>query len=151
MERKRQKIISGMQELLEKAISLALQAHKGQKDKGGAPYILHSLSVMYAVKGEEAKIVAVLHDVLEDSPLTLAELRQEGFSTEVLNALDLVTKKPGQAYEEYIRLISENQLARLVKLADLEDNIKEARLSHIGEDDRNRIAKYKAAIVQLTL
>src|SRR5688572_11029433 len=108
---------------LEKAISIAVEAHRGQLDKSGAPYILHPLSVMARVDGETEKIVAVLHDVVEDTSWTPDALRREGFSDEVLQALDGVTKREGETYEDFVKRAGSNPVARRVKLADLEDNM----------------------------
>jgi (p)ppGpp synthase/HD superfamily hydrolase len=81
---------------LERAIALAAAAHAGQRDKGGEPYILHPLRVMLRLRDDDARIVAVLHDVLEDTPLTRAALEAEGFSAPILDALDALTKRPGE-------------------------------------------------------
>src|SRR4026209_2917785 len=86
--------------LLEKAISIAVEAHRGQKDKFDRPYILHPLGVMGRVDTEPEKIVAVLHDVVEDTKVTFEDLKREGFPDDLLNALDCVTKREGEAYED---------------------------------------------------
>jgi (p)ppGpp synthase/HD superfamily hydrolase len=110
--------------LLQRAIAIAREAHAGQVDLAGKPYIAHPLRVMGAVEGEEAKIVAVLHDVVEDSPdWPLAKLAAEGFSADVLAAVDALSRKEGEAYEAFIARIAGNPLAKLVKLADLADNL----------------------------
>jgi (p)ppGpp synthase/HD superfamily hydrolase len=135
-----------MKELLEKAIGIALIAHKGQVDKGGMPYILHPLAVMKGVDDLDAKIVAVLHDVLEDSDMTPAALVNDGFPAEILQALDLLTKKPGQLYPLYIQQIAQNALAKKVKLADLKENMDERRLqAPLSAEDRQRLTKYRDA------
>ena len=131
--------------LLEKAISIAVEAHRGQKDKSGAPYILHPLSVMSRVAGETEKIVAVLHDVVEDTPWTMEALRREGFPDEVLTALDCVTKREGEAYDDFVKRSGSNPVARLVKLADLEDNMDLRRMKVVSPKDTERLAKYLAA------
>lgn len=138
------------QQLLEQAIYIALQAHKGKADKGGGPYILHPLRVMLAMETTEAKIVAVLHDVVEDSCFTIQQLKQEGFSKKVLDAVSLLTKTENQNYENYISAIKKSSLATKVKLADLKDNMDKSRLKKITEEDLIRIKKYKAAFKQLT-
>jgi (p)ppGpp synthase/HD superfamily hydrolase len=107
---------------LEKAIAVAAQAHSGQRDKEGLCYILHPLRVMMRVSGEEAQMVAVLHDVLEDTPVTEADLRKEGFSESVLAGVQTVTHHKGQSYPDYVVACSRHDVARRVKLADLEDN-----------------------------
>jgi hypothetical protein len=108
--------------LLDKAIQIAATAHAGQKDKSGLPYITHPLRVMANVRGAEAQIVAVLHDVLEDTSTTADDLRREGFSEEVLAALELVTHRPADSYADYVVRCKANPVARQVKLGDLMDN-----------------------------
>lgn len=110
--------------LLQRAIAIAREAHAGQVDLAGKPYIAHPLRVMGAVEGEEAKIVAVLHDVVEDSPdWPLAKLQAEGFPADVLAAVDALSRKEGEAYEAFIERVALDPLAKLVKLADLADNL----------------------------
>lgn len=137
------------EQLLEQAIYIALHAHKGKTDKAGSPYILHPLRVMLAMETTEEKIVAVLHDVVEDSSFTIQKLKQEGFSKKVLDAVSLLTKTQNQDYESYISAIRKNSLATKVKLADLKDNMDKSRLKEITEADLIRIKKYKAALKQL--
>jgi len=129
---------------LQRAIEIATIAHKDQVDKAGKPYIDHPLRVMQAVEGEDAKIVAVLHDVLEDCPtFTLDYLRSEGFSQEVLVALAHITKTELDTYRAYIKRVSNNRLATQVKLADLKDNSDLTRLGReITERDVRRIFRY---------
>lgn len=135
-----------MHHLLEKAIFIAVTAHKGQIDKGGNPYILHPIRVMISVKTIEEKIVALLHDVLEDSDITIAQLRNEGFSESTLEAIQLLTKTPGCSYEDYLRRIKSNSLALEIKKADLNDNLDNSRLSELTRSDYKRIDKYKKAL-----
>ena len=113
---------------IEKAIEIAAGAHAGVKDKQGQPYILHPLRVMMDVDGQTAQIVAVLHDVVEDTDHTLDDLRAAGFDQQVLDALELVTHRPGQSYSEYVIACKPNPVARQVKLADLRDNSSFTRL-----------------------
>ncbi|NBF06477.1 HD domain-containing protein [Pseudomonas sp. Fl5BN2] len=131
---------------LERAIAIAAQAHAGQVDKGGAPYILHPLRVMLRLSAPEERIVAVLHDVIEDSPVTLEELRSEGFSDEVLRALAALTKTAGEDYPAFIRRAGQNPLARRVKLADLAENSDLSRIAAPGASDLQRREKYREAI-----
>jgi hypothetical protein len=107
---------------LETAIRIAVTAHAGQTDKGGMPYITHPLRLMGAVDGEEAKIVALLHDVIEDTAVTIEDLRREGFSETVLTAVACVTHRRDEPYSDYVVRCKGNPLARQVKLADLADN-----------------------------
>jgi len=111
--------------LLEKAISIAVEAHKGKKDKAGQIYILHPLRAMFRVDTEDEKIVAVLHDVVEDHSdvWPVKRLRKLGFPKRILDALDCVTKHEGESYEDFIKRSASNPIALKVKLADLEDNM----------------------------
>lgn len=128
-----------------KAFFLALKAHKGQTDKGGRRYIFHPLTVASKVKGKKEKTVALLHDVVEDSDYTLDDLRQRGFSQDVVEALSLMTHQEGVPYFDYVRKIKDNELARTVKLADLEHNSDVSRLKEISQKDKDRLAKYQEA------
>lgn len=131
--------------MLEKAILIAVAAHKGQVDKGGNPYILHPLSLMLSMKKETEKICAVLHDVIEDTNITLEYLRNEGFSKEVLLALDALTKKENESYDEFIDRIIDNTIACHVKLADLNHNMDLSRIKNPSNKDYERIEKYLRA------
>lgn len=128
---------------LERAIELAVQHHKGQKDKAGQPYILHPLRVMLRCQGTEAQIVAVMHDLLEDTPVTAEMLREEGFSETVLRALDGVTRRPEESYEQFVARAKGDPLARQVKLADLEDNLDLRRLTRLSGKDLDRLRRYR--------
>jgi (p)ppGpp synthase/HD superfamily hydrolase len=130
---------------LEHAIDIAVQAHRGQTRRNGEPYVLHPLRVMTACRTDKARIVAVLHDVVEDSDTTLQDLRDEGFDQDVLEALDLVTHEKGVPYDDYIDRIADNPLAREVKIADLEDNLDLTQLPKVSERDLKRTAKYHLA------
>ncbi|WP_404941408.1 HD domain-containing protein [Pseudomonas danubii] len=134
---------------LERAIAIAARAHAGQVDKGGAPYILHPLRVMLRLSEPREQLVAVLHDVIEDSPVTLEQLRGEGFSEEVLQALAALTKVEGEDYSVFIRRAAQNPLARRVKRADLAENSDLSRIPEPSEDDRRRLEKYRQAIEYL--
>ena len=122
-------------ELLAKAIILATENHKGQLDKGGHPYILHPLRVMVNVKSLKAKIVAILHDIIEDTDITKEDLL----------TIELLSKSKKEDYIHYIRRIKGNPLAKEVKMADLQDNMDLTRLNKITEKDLNRVEKYKKA------
>lgn len=136
--------------MLNKAIEIANSAHEGQVDKGGEPYILHPLRVMISRKNELEKICAVLHDVIEDSDVTIDELRKAGFTEEVISVLDCLTKQDGESYDGFIARIIENETACHVKLADLYDNMFLTRIKNPTKRDKERIEKYtKAAEVIL--
>jgi (p)ppGpp synthase/HD superfamily hydrolase len=134
---------------LEDAIALAVEAHRGQRDKAGKTYILHPLRVMMRLETETERMVAVLHDVVEDSSWTLERLREAGYPEEVLGALDRLTKRKGETYEAFIERVLPHPLARRVKLADLEDNLDVRRLPSVTEKDAQRLARYRAAWARL--
>jgi len=131
---------------LEKAIAIAVEAHQGQVDKSGEPYILHPLRLMFAVTTTEERIAAVLHDVIEDSQWTFADLREKGFSEAAIEAVDALTRRPAESYEDFILRAKANPIARRVKLADLKDNSDITRLKEITDNDRARLAKYQRAL-----
>jgi hypothetical protein len=136
---------------LEKAIYIAVGAHNGQIDKGGAPYIHHVFRVMRAVDGKVEKTVAVLHDLLEDCPdWDAARLRDEGLSDEVVAAVVALTRREGEMYSDFIDRAAKNELARRVKLADLADNSDLTRIRSPSRVDKLRVEKYARAIATLS-
>lgn len=135
--------------MLEKAIIIATKAHSGQLDRGGQPYILHSLRVMQSCNSDLEKICAVLHDVIEDTNISLDELKEEGFSEEVLVVLDLLTKKDQEDYSTFIDRISMNETACRVKIADLQDNMNLSRIESPSMEDKKRVEKYMDAFERL--
>ena len=135
---------------LEKAILLATEAHNGQKDKNGAPYILHPLRVMARVQSETEKIVAVLQDIIEDTDYTIENLRENGYSKEVLEAIDCLTKRDGKDYDDYVKRCKSNPIASKVKIADLEDNVDIKRFDVLKEEDLKRLNKYLRAWKYMT-
>lgn len=134
---------------LARALVIATAAHERQTRKDGSPYVLHPLRLMFAVEGEAAKILAVLHDVVEDTDWTLEGLAREGFADEILEALDLLTHRDEDSYDAYIAKIAANPLARKVKLADLEDNLDLKQLPKLMPKDLERTAKYHRHWTQL--
>lgn len=132
---------------LDKAIRIAAEVHEGQKDRYGAPYILHPIRVMMRVETDLEKIAAILHDVVEDSDWTLADLQKEGFSEEVVTAVDCLTKRDEQnePYMDYIDRVLTNPAAIKVKLADLEDNMDLTRIADMQERDPERLMRYHEA------
>lgn len=134
---------------LEDAIALAVEAHRGQRDKSGKAYILHPLRVMMRLETDTERMVAILHDVVEDTPWTLERLRGLGYPEEVLSALDCLTKREGETYEAFIERVLPHPLARRVKRADLEDNMDVRRLLAFTERDAERMARYRAAWARL--
>jgi len=150
---------------LEKAIKIAVEAHIGQVDKGGNPYILHPLRVMLALGTEEERIVGVLHDVVEDCEgWTWERLRDQGCSDEIIEALQSVSKTPKEEaeyrslpedeklghYLEFIQRAKANKIGRNVKEADIRDNLDISRIDDITERDINRLNRYKKALSILT-
>ncbi len=129
---------------LQLALALASYAHEGQADKAGKPYITHPLAVSETVKGEDRKIVALLHDVLEDTFVTEATLRNL-FGDEITDAVCAVTRNENESYEEFIVRAGKNEIARAVKLADLTHNMDVSRLPEITERDLQRLEKYRKA------
>jgi len=128
---------------LNRAIAIAAEAHAGQMDKAGAPYILHPLRVMLQVDGASARIAAVLHDVVEDSDITLDALAKEGFSEEVLSALEALTKRPGESRIEAAYRAAADPIARVVKLADNTDNSDLSRITSPSAKDYAHLEQYK--------
>ena len=129
---------------LERAIAIAASAHAGQLDKAGQPYILHPLRVMLRVQGEQERIAAVLHDVVEDTSVTMEQLAAEGFSSEALAAISALTKLPGETRIAAAQRAAANKIARTVKLADNAENMDLSRIASPSEKDYARLEEYKA-------
>jgi len=131
---------------LEDAITLAVEIHRGQVDKYGQPYILHPLRVMFRLDGEFDQIVGILHDVVEDSDLTFDDLRQKGYTEAVITALDGVTRREEETYEEFVTRSLAHPVSRRVKLADLQDNMDLRRFpAELTERDFERLQRYRRA------
>lgn len=128
---------------LEKAVEIAARAHAGQVDKAGVPYILHPLRLMFAVQNPYERMAAVLHDVVEDTDITLDDLRAEGFPLEVIVAVEVLTKKPGESRLVAAARAAENPIARAVKLADVTDNMNLRRIANPTERDYVRLREYE--------
>lgn len=136
--------------LLEKAILIATKAHFGQTDKSGMPYIFHPLRVMQNCSCLDEKIVAVLHDTLEDTEVTSDYLVSEKFPPYLIEAVVALTKKPDEAYNEFIDRVALNGLAAVVKIEDIKDNMDVSRLRVILPRDVERLNKYAEALHKLT-
>lgn len=132
------------------AMHIAMNVHKKQLDRNGQPYIGHPIRVMSAGQTLEEKIVGVLHDVLEDSHLTITQLSVEGFSENIIDAVHTLTKLENENYEHYIRRVARCDLATRVKLNDLTDNMDLRRLTTLTDDDVKRMRKYLKAYNFLT-
>ena len=139
------------QSMVDLALSIARKAHEGQLDKAGVDYIEHPIYVASQVDTEEEKAVALLHDVIEDSPVSAEELLQAGLPETVVTAVQVLTKKKEQDYQTYLETVKKNPLARVVKLADLKHNSDLSRLTSITKKDRERLRKYKKAIDFLSM
>jgi (p)ppGpp synthase/HD superfamily hydrolase len=149
--------------VLEDAIILAVEAHRGQKDRAGEPYIMHPIRVMTRMKTDEERIVAILHDVVEDTEVTLDQLRQCGYPESVVDAVEALSKKVDRSaagtgfydsegkekYSHAIRRVKENPLATKVKLSDLLDNSDLGRLPEVKPEDMKRLDKYNRAMQYL--
>ena len=138
--------------LTKKAMQIAFDAHKEQTDKTGLPYIFHPFHLAEQMDTEDEVCVALLHDVVEDTDITLDDLRAYDFPEQVIDALSILTHDEGIPYSHYISLInsSDNPLVKKVKLADLRHNSDETRLNEIGEKDKERLSKYNKAIEVLS-
>jgi GTP diphosphokinase / guanosine-3',5'-bis(diphosphate) 3'-diphosphatase len=128
---------------LERAIEIAAAAHAGQVDKAGQPYILHPLRVMLRVSTGFERMAAVLHDVVEDTPVTLAQLTEAGFPVEVVDAIEALTKRPGETRMQAAARAASNPIARVVKLADNAENMDLSRIAKPTEKDYARVEEYK--------
>ncbi len=131
------------EQLYRKALALATAAHQGQTDKAGQPYIGHPLRVAARCGTTEAKAVALLHDVLEDTPVTAEALEREGFPPRIVEAVVALTRAEGEKYADYVRRAARNPLGREVKTHDLEDNMDAGRLRDPGPADFARLRKYR--------
>lgn len=138
-------------ELLGKVLVLATNAHAGQFDKGGKPYILHPLAVMSLLNSddEELQCIALLHDVIEDTKTTWKELEEVGCTLRIIEAVRALTKMPGQSYDEYKEGVFQNKDAMLVKMADLRHNTDIRRLKGVSQKDIDRLAKYNRFFLEL--
>lgn len=131
-------------ELLNKMLVLATNAHAGQFDKGGKPYILHPLKVMHYLRSEDEELqcIALGHDIVEDTGVTYLQLKEEGFTERIIEGIRALTKVPGETYDEYKEKVFANEDAMRVKMADLRHNTDIRRLKGVTEKDIARVAKY---------
>jgi (p)ppGpp synthase/HD superfamily hydrolase len=137
---------SNSEHLFDKAMRLAVHAHAGHVDRAGKPYLLHVLQVVGGC-GDDlmASTVAALHDVVEDSALTLRDLKEQGFPQAVVDAVDALTRREGEAYEDCIERVSKNVLATKVKRSDLLSNLDVRRLTQVTTADTSRLERYRKA------
>lgn len=138
-----------LEALLELAIKVATEAHAGQLDKGGNSYILHPKTVAEAVDSIEQKIIAYLHDVCEDTEITLEDLLEMGFTYRIVNSIRILTKSDDVSYDEYLKAVKKDSNACYVKIADIKHNMDISRIPNPTEKDYARIEKYKKAVAFL--
>ena len=131
---------------LEKAIILAATHHAGQTDKGGDPYVFHPIRLMLKATNQAEQIVAILHDTIEETTLTLADLQTEGFSEEIVSAVDSLSRREEESYEAFILRIKQNPLARRVKILDLQDNMDLTKSKKPTVKDKKKLEKYSKAM-----
>ena len=136
--------------LYDKALRIAIHAHKGQVDKAGREYVMHPIRVAERCKDPRAKIVALLHDTIEDTGVTEEYLRREGFPDEIISGVLSVTKRDKEEYDDFVRRAAENAIGKEVKIADLEDNMDIRRLPEMTDNDVARLRKYLRAWQFLT-
>ena len=132
-----------------KAMKICYEAHKDQVDKSGLPYVFHPAHVAEQMTDEATTIVALLHDVVEDTDYTLEDLAAEGFGKEILEAVALMTHEDDVPYLDYVAKLKDNPIARAVKLADLAHNSDLSRIGEVDEETRQRLEKYKKAMALL--
>lgn len=133
-----------------KAMDIAYAAHNKQKDKSGVPYIFHPIHLAEQMDDEEATVVALLHDVIEDTQITAADLIREGIPSYIVEIIVMLTKDKNENYFDYIRRVKSNELAKKVKLEDLKHNLDKTRLLTSTQLDKDRREKYKKSIEILT-
>ena len=137
-------------ELLQKAVSIATAVHAEQLDKGGLPYIMHPLRVAEKCSTTDEKVVAILHDTIEDGDISPEYLLHQGFSQQIVDAVVSVTKLKGEDYEAFVKRASLNPIGRIVKIRDIEDNMDIRRLETLDEKAFERLQKYHKAFTYLT-
>ncbi|MGI6737616.1 MAG: GTP pyrophosphokinase [Anaerovoracaceae bacterium] len=128
------------------AAQMMFRAHQGQTDRGGLPYCFHPWHVAESMTTEEETCAALLHDVVEDTGVTLADLEQAGFSRPILEAISLLTHDETMSYLDYVRRLADHPIARRVKRADLTHNSDLTRLPVVTDRDRRRLETYRAAM-----
>jgi (p)ppGpp synthase/HD superfamily hydrolase len=129
---------------LEDAIELAVEAHRGRRDKLGRPYILHPLRLMSRLATPAEQMAALLHDVIADSDMTIDDFRSRHYDADVVEALDRLNRRDDQTFDAFIARIAEHPVARKVKIADLADNLDLRNWSEIGEPERERLTRYRS-------
>ena len=138
-----------MSQYLHKAITIACEAHQGQSSINGEPYILHPLRLLIKAKSNEERIIAILHDVIEKTNISLADLKNKGFDQNIISSIDSLSRRRGESYVDYIGRLMQNRISVKIKLLDLADNIK----MHSENNDNGiydvKIHQYKNALKQI--
>ena len=138
-----------MSQYLHKAITISCEAHKGQSSINGEPYILHPLRLLIKAKSNEERIIAILHDVIEKTNISLADLKNKGFDQNIISSIDSLSRRKSESYVDYIERLMQNKISVKIKLLDLADNIK----IHIENNDNGiydvKINQYKNALKQI--
>ena len=134
-----------MKKLTDLALAIASEKHDGQTDKSGMPYIGHVVRVAERCQSPTAKIVALLHDIIEDTDVTADYLREKGIPDDIVACVLIMTRRDGESYEDYIRRVAANPVCREVKISDLEDNMDIRRLTDLTDYDFQRLRKYLKA------
>jgi (p)ppGpp synthase/HD superfamily hydrolase len=142
-------LTGGIMSNLARAVIIAALAHQNQVDLAGAPYMLHLMRVTLKMLTQDEQIVAILHDLLEDTDWTLEQVAKEGFSPAILHSLDLVTHRKGESYPSYISRVKVDRTASAVKLADMLDNLDLMRIPSLSDKDLERAAKYHRHSLEL--
>ena len=132
-------------DIIEKSLEIALIAYAGQKDKAGKTYILHPLRIMAKMNTDDERAVAILHDVIEDSDYTAEDLLSQGLPSNIVEAVQVLSKIENETYDQFVVRVKSNELATKVKIADIEDNINILRLDSVNNYDLERVAKYHKA------
>ena len=138
-----------MQDILGKAIAIAVESHTGQIDKKGDPYILHPLRMMFKADTMEEKIIAILHDVIEKTEKDFEFLRNAGISDKVILAVDALSRRSGESYDKYIDRVAQNKLAKTIKILDLKDNIYSLNIDKQKQNNSVQYVKYQTALNRL--
>ena len=138
-----------MQDILGKAIAIAVESHTGQISKKGDPYILHPLRMMFKANSIEEKIIAVLHDVIEKTDKGFDFLRNAGFSDKIISAVDALSRRSEESYDTYIDRVAQNQLAKNIKILDLKDNLYSLNIDKSEEKISAQYLKYQTALERL--
>lgn len=138
-----------MQDLLDKAIVIAVESHSGQINNLGDPYILHPLRMMLKANTLDEKIIAILHDVIEKTKTDFQYLRNAGFSDKIIVAVDALSKRTGESYDKYIARVGKNQLAKTIKVLDLKDNMYSLIVDQVEQKKSDQYLKYQTALDKL--